>query len=112
MKEKLNKYTKRSSKLNQDNVRLSNENKLIKQELNGLKQEHGRSVGDKDGLMHQVKILSLRLSKSVSKMDEKKLHQKFVKTLSNIKHNHNLLLSFDREELLLGILKEISNVGQ
>ena len=71
MKEKLNKYTKRSSKLNQDNVRLSNENKLIKQELNGLKQEHGRSVGDKDGLMHQVKILSLRLSKSVSKMDEK-----------------------------------------
>ena len=46
----------------------------------------------------------------LSKMDIDEIHQKFVNTLPKIKHNHKLLLSFDREELLLNILKEISNV--
>ena len=46
----------------------------------------------------------------LSKMNIDEIHQKFVNTLPKIKHNHELLLSFDREELLLGVLKEISNV--
>jgi len=46
----------------------------------------------------------------LSKMNIDEMHQKFVNTLPKIKHNHELLLSFDREELLLNILKGISNV--
>ena len=46
----------------------------------------------------------------LSKMNIDEIHQKFVNTLPKIKHNHELLLKFDREELLLNVLKEISNV--
>ena len=44
------------------------------------------------------------------KMDKDEIHQKFVSVLPKIKYNHELLLKFDREDILLNKLKEISNV--
>jgi len=47
--------------------------------------------------------------KKLCKMDTEEIHKKFVSVLPKIKHNHELLLSFDRKELLLNKLMDISN---
>ena len=52
-------------------------------------------------VFNQIKILC--------KMDTEEVHKKFVSVLPKIKHNHELLLSFDRKELLLNKLMDISN---
>eukprot|EP00943_MAST-04B_sp_MAST-4B-sp1_P002728 g2728.t1 len=107
MKEKLNKCVKKSNKLHSDNVTFSSDNKLLKQQLDILKQEHGRATGDKDGLMHQVQILSLRLSKSNSIIDEKsgrvqELEQAVIRLGSRMelltKENKRLNYVNDREQ--------------
>ena len=48
--------------------------------------------------------------KKLCKMDTEEVHKKFVSVLPKIKHNHELLLNFDRKELLLNKLMDISNV--
>ena len=48
--------------------------------------------------------------KKLCKMDTEEIHKKFVSVLPKIKHNHELLLNFDRKELLLNKLMDISNV--
>ena len=98
---------KKSNKLHSDNVTFSSDNKLLKQQLDILKQEHGRATGDKDGLMHQVQILSLRLSKSNSIIDEKsgrvqELEQAVIRLGSRMelltKENKRLNYVNDREQ--------------
>ena len=47
--------------------------------------------------------------KRLCEMDIEELHKIYVSVLPKIKHNHELLLSFDRKELLLNKLMDISN---
>ena len=71
MKEKLAKQIKIASKLGQSNNMLSDENTLLKQQFDAIHKEHARAIGDKDGLMHQIQVLSGRLSKSHTIVDAK-----------------------------------------
>ena len=67
------------------------------------------SYDDEKNTLKRFNIIFDEIEK-LSKMNIDEIHQKFVNTLPKIKHNHELLLKFDREELLLNVLKEISNV--
>jgi len=67
------------------------------------------SYDDEKDTLKRFNLVLLEIRK-LCKMDTEEIHKKFVSVLPKIKHNHELLLSFDRKELLLNKLMDISNV--